>query len=198
MAIMTPWGYSIEADELPPLVSAADYAAASGTEATERVTQALSAVSAAVRAFCGWHVCPQLPCAAETQGPGKVIALPTLAMSAVSEVTEAGVSLSDGEYEWLPEGLLRRGHFRQWPRAWRSVRVRFTSGLDAAMAPDLAAVVRQIVDNAVAGTPGVTREQAGDVSITYNATASGVSGGITLLDRDREMLAAYRLPQRVG
>ena len=34
-------------------------------------------------------------------------------------------------------------------------------------------------------------EQAGDVSVTYNTTASGVSGGVRLLDSDLAMLAPY-------
>ncbi len=59
--------------------------------------------------------------------------------------------------------------------------------------PDLAAVVAQIAANALAAPAGVRAEQAGDVSVTYNTTASGVSGGVRLLDSDLAMLAPYAI-----
>ena len=57
----------------------------------------------------------------------------------------------------------------------------------------MAQVVAQIASNALAGAAGVSSETAGGVSISYNRTADGVSGGVSLLPRDKEMLQAYRL-----
>ena len=70
----------------------------------------------------------------------------------------------------------------------------FSSGYDLDEVPDLAAIVAQIAANALVATPGVQSERAGDVQISYNSTAYGVSGGVALLDRDKLLLAPHRLP----
>ena len=194
---MTPWGYEVDG-ELPPIVTPDQFARATGGAFADaaRVSAALEGTSAAIRAWCGWHVSPNLACRAVTSGPGRVIALPTLALTAVRRVTEGGEELSDGAFEWRADGLLRRCGWRQWDGAWRSVEVEFDSGLAAEAAPQLAQVACQVAANALAATPGVRSEQVGDLSVTYNQLASGVSGGVALLERDRELLAAFRLPTR--
>lgn len=196
--LSTPWGYSVDADEMPPIVDYDAFIAATGdafaAEAEERVTATVEAASAAVRAYCGWHVSPSLACHIETEGPGALIELPVMAVSSVEAVTVDGEAIDADAYWWRADGLLRRKPPHRWPAEWRSVVVDLTAGHDATVAPQLAAVVCQMASNALAAAPGVMRESAGGVSISYNSMADGVAGGVTLLTRDMRLLAPFRLP----
>ena len=196
--VMTPWGYSIATDDgkLPPLITPKQLEDATGGRfgaSTKGVDSVLAGVSAAIRDACGWHVSPMLECSERTQGPGRVIALRTLMMPEVVSVTENGRELSGGEYEFDMRGMIRRACFSQWPGAWGSVVVRYMSGIDPDMAPALVTIAAQVASNCLAAPAGVSSEQAGSVSISYNQTASGVSGGVRLLDSDLAMLRIYML-----
>ena len=193
----TPWGYSVDADPMPPLIDTMQYAQLSGAALTDesipRIEATLAAVSAAIRAWCGWHVAPVLECHADVTGDGRILSLPTLALESVDGITVDGSEVDLAGVQTLSSGLvrLRCGH---WPSDWGGVSVDFTSGFELDQVPDLGAVVAQVASNAMAGAPGVQSERAGEVSITYNATGYGVAGGVTLLDRDKAILAPYRLP----
>lgn len=199
-ALVTPWGYTVNADTIPPLMSAEEFETITGgafTASDARTGAVLGAVSAAIRAYCMWHVSPVLQCTYETQGPGKVIGVPAMSLVSIESVAERGEALASGQYEWQRSGLIRRACFKDWPREWGSVVVDYTAGLDASVCPDIAAVAAQIASNFLAAAPGVSNEKAGDVSISYNQTANGVTGGITLLQRDMDLLAPYALPYRL-
>lgn len=198
--IFTPWGYRVEVDNgersLPPIVEPEQlYELTQGRFGpdTPGVGSVLAGVSAAIRSACGWHVAPSLRCKVRTSGAGRIITLPALLVTGVESVTEAGLELSDGAYEWDVTGMLRRCQWRSWPSAFGSVAVEYEAGIPLETAPDLAVVAAQIAVNAIASPAGVRQESAGDVSITYNQTGTGVSGGVRLLDSDLMMLAPYRL-----
>ena len=192
---MTPWGYSVDADELPPLIDTATFFSMVGAAFDaddERVAPTLEAVSAAIRGWCGWHVAPAFSCEGVTQGGGSVLSLPTLALRSVDAVVVKGVEVDPACVEFRRSGLVKaRG---RWPHEWGSVAIGFTSGYDVEAVRDVAAVAAQLAANSLAAAPGVRREQAGGVSIEYNQTANGVTGGVALLARDMAMLAPYRLP----
>ena len=195
----TAWGYSIAATDdgsLPPLITPEQLEEATGGRFgadTPGVSTVLAGVSAAIRDACGWHVSPVLDCEERTSGPGRVIALRTLLMTEDPEVEELGQVLGPGQFEWDQRGLIRRACWREWPEGWGAVVVRYRSGITAAMAPGLVTVAAQVASNALAAPAGVQSEQAGNVSISYNQTASGVSGGVRLLDSDLQMLRVYTL-----
>lgn len=196
--VPTPWGYSIETEDgaVPPLITPEQLSDATGGRfgpSTPGASAVLDGVSAAIRDACGWHVSPVLGCVERTQGPGRVIALHTLMMHGDPEIEELGETLGPGQVEWMERGLVRRACWRSWPGAWGSVVVRYESGIPAGMAPALVTVAAQIASNALAAPAGVQSEQAGDVSISYNQTASGVSGGVRLLDSDLALLRIYAL-----
>lgn len=198
--MMTPWGYTVE--ELPPLLTVAEFIAITGSAfdaADTRIESQVAAVSNSVRMWCGWHISPALTCTARLGGQGRLLLLPSMAVQSVESVTENGTALTDGsDFEWKSNGLLRRMGFRCWPHGWNSVEVSFTSGFDSGAVPELMQIVAQIVSNSLAGAPGVRREQAGQVSVEYNQTANGVSGGVALLPRDLLMLQPYKLTGEVG
>ena len=198
MDYMTRWGYSVElpAGEaaLPPIIDAAQFSAITGgamSSTPERIQAVLDGVSQAVRDWCGWHVAPVLACEWTGQGEGRMLLLPCLGVRSVTSLEVLGAAV-DG-YEWLPSGIVRLAG-ASFPDAWRSVECSFVAGNDAASA--LAMAVAQIAANALAATAGVRGERAGQVSIEYNQTASGVSGGVRLLESDLRLLAPYRLETR--
>lgn len=194
--IPTPWGYSVDGDSLPPLITPGQLESATGGRfgaSAPGVELVLAGVSAAIRNACGWHVSPTLTVVERTQGPGRVIALRTLLVSDVETVMENGSELPGGCCEWTDTGLIRRCQFRQWPGGFGSVSVRYSSGIPIECAPDLVAVAAQVASNALAAPAGVRSEQAGDVSVTYNQTGAGVSGGVRLLDSDLAMLKPYMI-----
>lgn len=179
----------------PPLLSAAEFAIGTGgkiSASDPRVQPLIDGATAGIRRYCGWHVAGPWTETATLDGHGAdVLALRTLHLRNVASLRESGTALVAGvDYEWSTNGELRRLSGR-WTSRWRALEVTFEHGFDAAA--DLAQIVQQVVANAVASPMGATREQAGVVSISWSTTAPGVSGGISLLERDLLVLDTYRL-----
>lgn len=186
MTIETPWGYSVET--LPPMLHIEQFRAIypDFSADDEAVEGALDATSCAIRDYCGWHVSPQLECTFTGEGDGRMLILPAMGVTSVDSLSVNGESV---ECEWKSCGLVRlkRGYF---PDSWRSVVCEYTAGFDAV---SVSQVVAQIAANAIAAAPGVANERAGNVSITYNQTGQGITGGVSLLPRDYALLAPYKL-----
>ncbi|OXM99881.1 hypothetical protein [Bifidobacterium vansinderenii] len=196
----TTWGYAVETGDdgvIPPIITGEQFATATKNRysaSDPTVLQALDAVSMAVRRHCGWHVAPVLQCEWIGQGDGsRIIRLPALEITGITAASDNGEQLRTGDIEWRSDGLVKRLNFTRWSRRWGSVTIDYTAGFEADQIMDLVQTVAQITASNLAAAAGVQREQAGQVSITYNQTAPGVSGGITLLDRDKELLAPFRL-----
>lgn len=189
---MLSYGYELaDGAELASIITPAEFDALTGgrmSSTTEQVQAMLDAVSAAVRSYCGWHLAPALACTWTGEAPGGYVTLPAMGVSAVSAVRVSGEELDPSAYEWSRSGELR---LHRCAPKWGSVEVDFTAGYDDAQA--LGAVTAQIAANALAAAPGVREEHAGAVGISYNQTASGVSGGVALLDRDRALLDPWRI-----
>lgn len=190
MMVATDYGYSVEG-ELDSLISVFDFLTlCPGLSATtEQVQAVLDAVSAAVRDYCGWHVSPSLECDYTGSGCADLLMLPGMNVTSVDTLEISGDAVTD--YEWTGAGMVRLTS-ALFPQSWRSVRCVYTAGYSSAV---LAHVVAQIASNALVAAPGVSSERAGNVSVTYNQTGAGITGGISLLARDRELLARYRLAE---
>lgn len=196
--IFTPWGYQVAAEALPPLLSVEEFNSMTANKWAKRsdLESTLEGVSAAIRLHCGWHVAPELPCVANFSARGRVIRLPALYVSAVGTVTEDGTELAEGQWEWRPEGLLRRCCFRNWSPTWGGIDVAYTAGLPE-VPHDLKQLVAHRVLHTVALPFGVRSETTGDQSITYTEDASLASGGVNLSVRDKLALEPYVLPPGV-
>lgn len=183
----TDWGYSV--DGLSQIVTVEEYRElCPGLSSTDlQLGMALNAISAAIRNHCGWHVAPVFDCEFIGEGEGRTLVLPSMSVQSVDslEVCDEPVE----EYEWTPSGMVRlkSGAF---PDAWRSVKCTYKAGYST---DAIAQVVMQIASNALTASPGVVSERVGDVSVTYNQTGVGITGGVSLLPRDIEMLAPYKL-----
>lgn len=175
----TAWGY--EVDELEPLLSVNAFHAMTGGiyKNNERVESALDAASQAIRNYCGWHICPSLSCTAFPIGGGKIIKLPAGFVSSITSVTEEGAELTEGQYEWRHDGLLRRACFRRWSEKWDSIVVEYEAGYDADAVPDLNEAIRTITEGVLAVTAGVISESADGVSINYSSSASSIAAALT-------------------
>lgn len=195
---MTPWGYMSE--NVPDIITPQDVedTTCGRIKADDpRLASTIASVSAAIRDYCRWHVSPSLECEWVGDSHGDVIILPARIVTAVSSVIDnvtiagevSGDTVDASWYRWYPDGRVYIS-----PRRCRHgiVGVTYTAGIDAS-STSLVSIASQIAANALVATAGVQREQAGQVSITYNAVASGVSGGIALLERDRMLLEPYRL-----
>lgn len=161
----------------------------------DRVLPLLEGASAAVRRYCGWHISPTLDATLTLDGDGgRLLTLPTLKLVGVESITVNGEVLAGDAYDWSESGMveLRNGC---WPRRFRSITVQMKHGLEDA--PDVVQVVQQVVANAISSALGATREQAGQVSISWSLTAPNVAGGISLLQRDLDTLNLYKLPGRI-
>ena len=189
---MYSWGYDLAVGTtLPSIITPAEFATLTQgrmSSTTEQVQAMLDAVSGAVRGYCGWHVTPALPCVWVGDAPDGICHVPAMGVSSVTSVTVDGVELATSAYEWSRSGLVR---LRSRAPRWGGVTVEFTAGYEDA--DDLGGVVAQITANALAASPGVREEHAGQVGITYNQTANGVSGGVRLLDSDRMLLDRWRI-----
>lgn len=188
--MLTPWGYSVES--LPPLLTADQFNAITGGRyaGDERLDAAIAAASAAIRAWCGWHVAPILTCEYVCDGQRGDIWLPCAGLRSVDSVEFAGAA-----QEVL--GFNRLGRVRTasaQPCGLGNVSVTYSAGYDVDAAPDLADVVAQRVVAAVAMTAyGIASESAGGVSISYSTAAQADAGAGYVPESARAALMPYRL-----
>ena len=109
---LSPWGYVYDAETLPDLITALDFANFTngkfGTTDT-RITSNISSASASIRNFCGWHVSPSLECGMVYNvydlrdafvGPDLLMQLPATFVSNISKVVLNAVWNEEaGEWE---------------------------------------------------------------------------------------------------
>lgn len=187
--MLTPWGY--EVDELPDLITVSDFNAATNNRyaGDARIEPAIASASAAIRAYCGWHVAPALDCSITLDGEAGDIWLPTNALASVTSAKVGGEDVT-------VTGSNRRGRVRLAHKACGlgNVEVGYTAGYDVAACPDLMGVVVQRVMASVAMTTyGVSQETAGGVSISYSGSALSDLGSAFLPDSVKAALSTYRL-----
>ncbi len=192
----TPWGYSVEF--LEPIITVGDFHALTGNAYIDnpRAEAAIAAASQAVRNHCGWHVCPSLECTAYPTGGTVVAKLPAGYVSEVDGITENGAALSDADYQWRRDGLIKRAFPYKWTDKWDGIEVTYKAGYDIGAVPDLAEAVCAIVAGVLAVTAGVTSESADGVSISYSKSASSIAAGLT--EQQRTALSAYKVVSSHG
>lgn len=187
--MLTPWGY--EVDELPDLITVSDFNAATNDRyaGDARIEPAIASASAAIRAYCGWHVAPVLDCSITLDGEAGDIWLPTNALASVTSAKVGGEDVT-------VTGSNRRGRVRLAHKTCGlgNVAIDYVAGYDVAACPDLMGVVVQRVMASVAMTTyGVSQETAGGVSISYSGSALSDLGSAFLPDSVKAALSTYRL-----
>ncbi|AYN56826.1 head-to-tail adaptor [Arthrobacter phage Andrew] len=181
---------------LPALVTAEDFSAWTGGKiaATDpRVLPLLDGASAGIRRYCGWHIAPVLEETLVGDGPGgRILLLPTGRLVSLVSVDNGGETVDLSTVDSSKMGMLelRSGW---WSSRFGAVSVRAQHGYDLADVADVQQIVKQVTANALSSPMGATREQAGMVSIAWATTAPGVSGGLSLLQRDLQVLAPFKI-----
>jgi len=185
-----------EAFRLPPFVTAAEFSAWTGGKiAAEdpRVEPLLLGASAGLRRWAGWHIAPVLEETLTGDGPGgRLLILPTGRLLSVLSVDNAGETVDSSAVDVSKSGMLEL-QSGAWTSRFGRATVRVRHGWDLADVPEISQIIKQAVAMALASPMGATREQAGTVSISWATTAPGVSGGLSLLQRDLELLAPYKI-----
>lgn len=214
---LTPWGYVIDAETLPDLITTADFSNYTnnkfGTTDT-RIAVNIASASASVRNYCGWHISPSLTCGMlynvhdlrdAFSGPDLIIQLPATYVSGVSKVVLGAVWDSDAE-DWRGEvitdaerldwgmgnGLLKVYDVGPLDRRSR-VFVKYTAGLPSTGISALKELTTSRVVNALTNPYGVSSEAAGGVSVSYSSQWTGRASSSSLPDDTRETLEAYKV-----
>lgn len=157
----------------------------------------LDGATQAIQNFCGWHIAPPEDLTVYLDGGTQELFLPTLKLNSIESVTVDGTLLTDIDLEWSRRtGNVRRKSHVGFPEAYGSIIVLFNSGYES-VPQVLKQIVLQASAMALSSPTGATREQAGQVAMQWATTAPGVSGGLTLHDRDFKALSQYILPKEV-
>lgn len=157
-----------------------------------RLELLMRGASDAVRRHAGWHIAPVVRdtlTVTDHYGGGRLdVLVPSGRVRSVSAVRVDGRPVAD--FAWDSAGAIWAGCLSTGPHR---IEVDLEHGYHLSEVPDLASVVVQVAALAVSSPKGATVERAGQVSITWAQTGVGVSGGLALLDRDRETVDAFRI-----
>lgn len=156
------------------------------TEA-ERLEQA----EALVRGFCGWHIASERTETVTLRARGgRSLMLPSLYVSAVASVTDAGSLLvADSDYTWSTAGVIT--HAAWWGTS--EVVVEFTHGYDDPPA-EVTGIVQAVAQRAVDNPGSMLRQQAGPFSTSYSTVNGNQAPVLALLDYEKAVLSRYRIP----
>ncbi|QLQ11177.1 MAG: hypothetical protein HZY75_13340 [Nocardioidaceae bacterium] len=144
---------------------------------------------AAVRRFCRWHVFPSQQETATVDGTGtNKLVLKTLHLTDITSVTINDQAIED--YTWDTGGIVTRSRGR-WPRGIKNITIDFTHGYPN-VPDDLDAVLESIAARAGAfPIAGAEQQNAGPFGVRFT---KGYSGGLALLESEKQALADYRVP----
>lgn len=140
----------------------------------------LEAATREIRSACGWHIAKVETLTFERVGPfAEQVWLSAMEITAITAATIDGVDIDPATIEFDKQ------------TGWTSLcgrrrSVTFTAGY-AEVPADLVTLTLELAAGALGSPIGVSREQAGAVSLTYTRT----SGALQPADRDR--LAPYKL-----
>jgi hypothetical protein len=171
-----------------------DYTKGAVSAADPRVPLALDAISRAIRRRCGWHIAPSVTETLTLDGPGGYyLALPSMHVTDVTAVrNDTFVADLAGAVQWSALGTVWCSS--GFSGRYRGVEVDLTHGYALDEVEDLVGVVLAAAARGLSSPMGQTREQAGGLSIQWATTAPGVSGGVAILEHERELVDAYRIP----
>jgi hypothetical protein len=146
----------------------------------------LSGALAAARAYCGWHVIPELVGEELTlDGPGSsLLVLPTLRLTDITALTENGVAIDVETLEWSIRGLVCKPYRQRWTNEFRGIVATVNHGFTTA--PDFNTAVLAAVDRI--GTGG--REVVGPFQFLES---SAPAAGSMFSPAEKALLDLYRL-----
>ena len=206
MSLLTTWGYTItDADALPPMLTDEEFDAMTANKyaGDARISPAISAASAAIRDYCGWHVYPSQACEWKERllygngrikrtGPDILIQLPAAYVTGVT-------SVMIGDEPWTDYALATNGIMRLFdvPRysvdRKTEITVTYTAGLPGGLMAAIKELAAHGVTHALVSPAGIQSETAGGVSVTYAANWINSARASALGDESKDALTPYRL-----
>lgn len=140
----------------------------------------LKAATRQIRNACGWHIAKVEQLRYRKVRPfSEAVWLPALQIQSIDSGTIDGATVAATTAGFDPE-------IGWTPFVGRDVDITFTAGY-AEVPEDLVTLTLELAAGALGSPLGISREQAGTVSVSYTRT----SGELTAADHDR--LAAYKL-----
>lgn len=168
-------------------------AAELATSLTATEAERLEQAESLVRGFCGWHIAPSRTSqtySVRTWGERQIF-LPSMQVTAITSITEAGESLTTDDYRWsAPSGVIHRAG--RWARD-ELVIVTYTHGYST-VPPAVTAVVQAVAQRAVSNPGSMLQEQAGPFAQRASLTGPNQSAALSLLDSEKDALRPYRVP----
>lgn len=209
----TPWGYIVDAQALPDLITAQEFTQyTNGKFGTtdQRIAPNITSASASIRNFCGWHIAPSLVCGMLYNvndlrdafiGRDLLIQLPAAFITSVSKIVlnarlnadtgdYEGDAIDEDNYDASQSGLIRIFDAGILDRRSK-IFIKYTAGYEGATVADVKEIAASGVVHALTNTYGVNSEAAGGVSVSYNAAWSG-KGSTALANDTRSTLDAYK------
>lgn len=148
------------------------------------IDKAIDRAVAFARREAGWHIFPEIADDLVLDGEGgPVLTLPTLHVTELDQITEAGRVLDPETYEWSVTGDVKRVH-GCWTTKWRGLEVSLTHGFDLEDADlaDLIGAISSAVTMAATNPMGIP-EVIGPYQLTGDATQAWVGDARTTLSR---------------
>lgn len=142
----------------------------------------------AAQRYCGWHVSPEEITTVTVDGPGGLLlALPTLKLANILQLTEDGAEIGVTGLEWSASGLVRKKNRASWTSALGGITVMMQHGYDEA--DDFERAVTMIdatMNSAVRDDPALTNKKIDDVEYGWSvALLTGLGPAAALLDKFR-------------
>lgn len=140
----------------------------------------LKAATRTIRNACGWHIAKAEQLRYRKVRPfSEAVWLPAMQIKSIDSGTIDGATVAATTAGFDPE--------IGWTALYgRNIDITFTAGYDE-VPEDLVTLTLELAAGALGSPLGISREQAGTVSVTYTRT----SGELTAADHDR--LAAYKI-----
>lgn len=154
----------------------------------------LAGIVQEIRDYCGWHIAPAYDAVFTVDGTGTAVQqLPTLRLNSVASVTECGLAVPAGDYEWSQDGSLRK--WRYWTNRYRGIVVEANHGYETVPA-NIVSVILDAASSAIAAPVGDA--VVGDEPEKMGPFEWGdrPDRGVVLTAAQRRVLDHYRLPFR--
>lgn len=146
-----------------------------------------------VRSYCGWHIAPsRLDTATFASDWSLKLLLPSMFVTAIASVAVDGTVLDSDSYGFTSNGVLTLRGWGYWPG---ETVVSFTHGYTVPP-PEVTGVVQAVGQRAVSNPGSATRMQAGPFLMSPSLTGAGQAVPLALLDSEKSILDAYRIPER--
>lgn len=174
----------------PPIITAGDLTLAQSGDLTWFSLQA----TAAIRAYCGWHVAPVIteelvldtPCAL-------TMLLPTMRLVNVISATIDGVDVLP-DLEWSSAGMIT--NVNGFSKKFRGLTINIEHGFEIEDTP-LVGLIASLTARAKLAPSGVVSQGRTvgpfNEQMTFATVSGGGTPGLTLLESEKAQLAPYRL-----